>query len=106
LACPTEILKTLGLSYWSLENLNIILLFLHDNRLGILKGAQQWLVVPTEISEWNVRCHVPHDQPDAAVNHINAAALVTTLRTALFLAASAMASEGLAAGMVAGTYMG
>ena len=33
------------------------------------------------------------------MNHINAAALVTTLRTALFLAASsalAMASEGLA----------
>ena len=30
------------------------------------------------------------------MNHINAVALVTTLRTALFLAASAMASEGLA----------
>src|SRR5690349_19070962 len=50
----------------------------------------------TEISERHVRCYVPHDQQEAAVNHINAAAFVTTLRTALFLAASAMASEGLA----------
>src|SRR4029078_12807982 len=44
----------------------------------------------------HVRCYVPHDHQEAAMNHIHTAALVTTLRTALFLAASAMASEGLA----------
>jgi hypothetical protein len=43
---------------------------------------------------WHVRCYVPHDHQEAAMNHIHTAALVTTLRTALFLAASAMASEG------------